>query len=64
MASKRRKYKNIDEILDFVMNESDEDLLLKDDNNNSESNWECEDGQDIDQEMTRGNWKWYSWVYF
>ena len=55
MASKRRKYKNIDEILDFVMNESDEDLLLKDDNNNSESNWECEDGQDIDQEMTRGD---------
>ena len=64
MTSKRRKYKNIDEILDFVMNESDEDLLLEDDNNNSESNWECEDGQDItfvpqtlenDQEMTRGN---------
>ena len=44
MASKRRKNENIDEILDFVMNESDETLPLEDDDNNSESDWEYEDG--------------------
>ena len=47
---KKYKYKNIDEILDFVMNESDEsdgDLLLEDDDNNSESDWKYEDGPDI-----------------
>ena len=37
MASKRRKNENIDEILDFVMNESDENLPLEDDDNNSGS---------------------------
>ena len=42
-----KKNENIDEILDFVMNESDENLPLEDDDNNSESDWEYEDGPNI-----------------
>jgi len=46
MASSKRNYQNMDEILDFITNdddESDDDIILEDEENDMDSDWEYEE---------------------